>query len=140
MTRKAANLLIMDACVLIDYIKTDRSVLALFSQHVGQAYVLNEILKEVRHIEPDMDLREIGLELVEPEIEDLFLAGANQTAESFQDKLCILTAKRHGYTCVTNDKNLRRLCRSEDVSSKWGLELLLDLYAELRNQTRIDNI
>ena len=40
----------------------------------------------------------------------------------------MLTAKRHGFTCVTNDKNLRKLCKQEGVSLLWGLELVAELH------------
>lgn len=31
-------------------------------------------------------------------------------------------------TCVTNDKNLRKLCRQEKVQMLWGLEVLAELH------------
>ncbi len=46
---------------------------------------------------------------------------------SFQDNICLLTAKRHGMTCITNDKSLRKACSEHDVLIMWGLELLLGL-------------
>ena len=32
------------------------------------------------------------------------------------------------FMCVTNDKNLRKLCSQEDIPLLWGLELLAELH------------
>ena len=122
------KLMIMDACVLIDYIKTERSVLELFVKHVGAVYVVSPVVEEVKEIENVEELIELGLIIVEPELEDAFAAASQIGPTSFQDKLCLLTAKRHGFTCVTNDKNLRKLCMHEGVPLVWGLQLLAELH------------
>ena len=43
--------MIMDACVLIDFVKTDPSVLQLIAKHVGPVYVVSAIIEEVKEIE-----------------------------------------------------------------------------------------
>jgi len=43
---------------------------------------------------------------------------------SFQDALCLFLAKRETWTCVTNDKPLRRACTSGGVDVLWGLEMM----------------
>jgi len=55
-----------------------------------------------------------------------FAAGSGPI--SFQDRLCLLTAKRYGYICVTNDKNLRKQCVTDGVPILWGLQLLARLH------------
>jgi len=122
------KLMIMDACVLIDFIKTDRVVLELFVKHIGPLYVINPVVDEVNEIEDENELVELGLIIIEPEIEDAYAAASRSGPLSFEDWLCLLTAKRHGFICVTNDKNLRKLCRQEGVSLLWGLELLTKLH------------
>lgn len=37
------KLMIMDACVLIDFIKTERTVLELVSKHIGPLYVIKSL-------------------------------------------------------------------------------------------------
>lgn len=130
MTRRSPppKLMIMDACVLIDFIKTERTVLELVVKHIGPLYVTSPVVDEVNEIDDENELVALGLIIVEPEIEDAYTAGGRSGPLSFQDWLCLLTAKRHGFTCVTNDKNLRKLCRQEDVSLLWGLELLAALH------------
>jgi len=125
---KKVRLLIMDACVLIDFLKADRTVFSLVAGHVGPVHVVSPIVEEVREINGQEELVELGLSVIEPEIEDAYTAANDAGTVSFQDRLCLLTAKRHGMICVTNDKNLRKLCDGEGVPLLWGLELLLELY------------
>jgi len=122
------KLMIMDACVLIDFIKTERAALELVVNHVGPLYVTSPVVDEVNEIDDENELVALGLIIIEPEIEDAYAAGGRSGPLSFEDWLCLLTAKRHGFTCVTNDKNLRKLCRQESVSLLWGLELLAELH------------
>ncbi len=119
--------MIMDACVLIDFIKADRSVLELVVKHVGTLHVVGPVIDEVKEIERENELIELGMVIVEPEIEDLDAASHINRRTSKPDNLCLLTAKRHGLTCVTNDKPLRKLCEKENVPTMWGLELLIEL-------------
>ncbi len=120
--------MIMDACVLIDFIKAERTVLELVVKHVGPLHVTSLVVDEVNEIDDENELVELGLAIVEPEMEDAFQAASQSGPTSFQDRLCLLAAKRHGLTCVTNDKNLRTLCKQEGVPVLWGLELLAELH------------
>lgn len=127
--RRSQNILmIMDACVLIDFIKADPVVLQLIVKHVGLLHVIGPVIDEVDEIEDENDLIELGLIVVEPEIEDAFTAGSLSGPLSFQDWLCMLTAKRHHFSCVTNDKNLRKQCKNNGISAVWGLEILAALH------------
>ena len=124
----ACKLMIMDACVLIDFIKTDRTVLELIVKHVGPVHVISPIVEEVDEIDDENELLELGLMIMEPEIEDAYTAANHLGPISFQDRLCLLTAGRHGFACVTNDKSLRKLCRQEGIPLLWGLEILAELH------------
>ena len=126
--RPPSMLMIMDACVLIDYLKTERSMFELFAKYIGPVHVVSQVIEEVQEIDSPEELIELGLIIVEPELEDAFAAASRIGPTSFQDKLCLLTAKRHGFTCVTNDKNLRKLCDQENVPYLWGLQLLAELH------------
>ena len=37
--------------------------------------------------------------------------------------------REEGWTCVTNDGALRRLCKLHDVKTRFGLRLMVDLVA-----------
>jgi rRNA-processing protein FCF1 len=119
--------MIMDACVLIDYMNGEPDLFKLISSHIGPIYVATPILEEVDSINSIDELEDLGLIPIEPEIEDVFTADVMDGQTSFQDNICFLTARRQGFTCVSNDKNLRRQCTNASIPILWGLELILDL-------------
>ncbi len=119
--------LILDACVLIDFLQTDSSVIKVLAEYIGPLYVTSTLIGEINDITDESDFVELGLLVVEPEIEDAFSVSTDGPL-SMQDQLCLLTAKRAGFTCITNDKNLRRLCEKEGVQIMWGLELIAELH------------
>ena len=122
------DLLIIDANVLIDFCKTDVSILALVTKHVGTVHVAEPVLAEVKQL--DRAAAEgLGLRIVQAEYA-LLTQAANAGVRSplgFQDWLCLLLAKQESWTCVTNDKRLRTECETHAVSVLWGLQLLLRL-------------
>lgn len=120
--------MILDACVLIDFIKADRSVLKLVLKHIGSLHVTTPGVSEVNDIKDESELLDLGVAIIEPELEDAFEAAGKPGPTSFQDNLCFLAAKRHRLTCVTNDKHLRKRCKQEGVPRMWGLELLSELH------------
>lgn len=122
------KLMILDACVLIDFIKVERAILELVVKNVGLLYVTSPVVDEVREVENGSELIDLGIVIIDPDIEDAFTAGGKSGSLSFEDWLCLLTAKRHGFICVTNDKNLRRHCEADGVSLLWGLELVAALH------------
>lgn len=119
---------IADACVLIDFMNSAPGAIKLIAEHSGPIHVASPIVDEVREIEDEQQLVELGLIVVTPELEDMFEAASKTGSLSFQDRLCLLTAKRWGFECATNDKRLRNACSKEDVPVIWGLELLLRLH------------
>ena len=52
MTRRPAprKLMIMDACVLIDFIKAERAVLELVVKHIGPLHVTSPVVDEVNEV------------------------------------------------------------------------------------------
>ncbi len=125
---KGRKPMIMDACVLIDFIRTDRTILELIVKYLGPVHVITSIVEEVCDIDDESELMELGLVIMEPEIEDAYVAADFSGPLSFPDRLCLLTAKRHGFRCITNDRSLRKLCRQEGVPLVWGLEILVELH------------
>ena len=119
----AARLLIVDACVLIDFAKTDPSLLTLAGRYIGEVYVATPVLEEVEELDPAM-AASLGIMLFEPSFELVAAAAADRGRLSFEDRICLLAAKENGWTCVSNDKPLRNACRAEGVSLLWGLEVL----------------
>lgn len=120
--------MILDASVLIDLLDADRTVFRHIADHIGPVYVASVVVNELRSTESEDVLVELGLLILETEIEDAYTAVTWTGPTSFQDNICLLTAKRYGGICVTNDKSLRKLCVRENVPILWGLELLGELY------------
>lgn len=117
------NFLILDANVLIDFLNSDKSVIKLICTYVGQIFLATPVLDEIDAL-CENDCLELGIKLIEPEVEHLLLASAPNGPLSFQDNLCLILAKEHGFTCVSNDRPLRQQCENEGVPLVWGIELL----------------
>jgi len=119
--------LLMDANVLIDFCKSDASVIALVSSEIGTVHIPRPVLEEEVESLQREDWTALGIVAVEPSLPLAAAAAVRRPGLSFHDMLCLLLAKERGWTCVTNDVRLRRECRTEHVPVFWGLELLLML-------------
>ena len=91
---RASRFMIMDACVLIDYMNGSPDLFKMISAHIGPVYVATPVLEEVNSIENIQDLEDLGLIAIEPDIDDAFKAAEMDSRTSFQDNLCYLTAVR----------------------------------------------
>lgn len=120
------KLLIVDANVLIDYVKAELEVIALTARYVGPVHLARALLREVKGLS-ETKARQLGLQLVDPSLAQLLEAGESRGALSFEDRLCLILARDEGWTCVTNDRRLRTECSSEGVSVLWGLQLMIEL-------------
>lgn len=116
--------LILDACVVIDYVDADVSVLGTITAHVAPLAVARPVLDEVDQLE-EGDAIDLGISIVEIDLTLATEAATGGSALSFEDRVCLLVAKREAWTCVTNDKRLRAACASESVPVMWGLEMML---------------
>jgi len=136
------RLMIMDACSLIDFIKADRGLLPLISNMVGSLHVASPVIEEVQDIENEGELVSLGITVIEPDIQDGYEAERLRGQTSFKDNISYLVAKRHGLTCVTNDKNLRKLCTKNKVPVLWGMELVTGLHdaGGMTAQDAIDHV
>ena len=126
--------IIIDACVLIDFVKADISIFQSITQFIGQLHVISTVMEEVHDIRQE-EQNIPGLIIIEPELEDASLAYSVRMPISSEDYLCLLTAKRHGLICITNDSCLRRECEKQGIPIIWGLGLLLELHERKGIQT-----
>jgi rRNA-processing protein FCF1 len=132
MSQRQRGLLIMDASVLIDLCTADPSVSTLISEHIGQVHVPLPLLREEIDQLTESDCTDLGIVAVEPSLAVAAEAAERRAGLSFHDRVCLLLAREKGWTCVTNDRALRRACADEGVPVLWGLEaiaLLVDLGA-----------
>lgn len=123
MRQKTPQVLIVDACVLIDYCDADPSVLRIISRSVGEIRVASPVLAEVDGLD-ESAATALGLVVVEPSFEMFARAAVKRGGLSVRDHLCLLLAKEEGSTCVSNDKALRNACKNEEIPVLWGLEMM----------------
>jgi hypothetical protein len=122
------DVLLADADVLIDYIKTDLSIIRLVSQHCGQVYVLEQVRETVEGLTKSL-CRTNQIQVIDAETDLLIVAGTRSGSGplSFEDWLCYLVCQEQNWICVTNDQRLIRECDASDVRYRRGLRLILDL-------------
>lgn len=117
------DLLIVDACVLIDFLGADETVLSSIARGVGPIHVAQAVLDEVDGLDAAR-AAELGLTVVEPSFELASEAAAQRRGLSFADRVCLLLARERGWVCVSNDRALRAACGEDGVRTFWGLEVL----------------
>ncbi len=122
------TVLLADADVLIDYRESEFGILQLVVEHIGRVAVLEPVLGEVRGVTAAQCAR-LGVEVMEVETERMLQAVEIESTVSFNDRLCLVVCREEGWTCVTNDGALRRLCERHRVDTKFGLGLMADLVA-----------
>ena len=123
---ESPTVLLADADVLIDYRESDLDVLKDVGRNIGRLAVLYEVLDEVHGL-TRRKCESLGIEVIEVELSTLEVAAEVKPPVSFNDGLCFAVCQERGWTCVTNDRALRHLCRRHDVKTRRGLGLLVDL-------------
>lgn len=118
--------LVGDASVLIDLVDANEPVLALIVRHVAPVIIPTPVLAEVETLD-EVRCAALGLEVVEPTLDQLREAAIPHPALSFADRVCLIVARDGGYTCWTNDGPLGDACASSGVARMRGLRPLLHL-------------
>lgn len=118
--------LLVDANVLVDYQAADLAILSLVSRHVGTVHIVSTVFAEVDGLD-ESECERLGFRVVEPTLAQATEAASPNGRLSFQDRTCLVVCRDNGWTCVSNDKALRRSCDAVGVAVRWGLELMLEL-------------
>ena len=118
--------LVGDASVLIDIADANEAVLALIAQHVARVVIPTPVLAEVDSLDA-LKCAALGLEVVEPTLDQLREAAVPHPALSFADKVCLIVARDAGGTCWTNDGPLGDECHAIGVRRMRGLRPLIAL-------------
>lgn len=116
----------LDANVLVDFQAADLSLLTLASRHIGKVHIISSVLQEVEGLD-ETDCLRLGLHVVEPTLDQALEAAMSGRQLSFEDRLCLVVCRDNGWTCVSNDKALRKSCKDSGISVLWGLQLILEL-------------
>jgi rRNA-processing protein FCF1 len=114
-SRKPRAAAICDANVLIDYLDSDEDVVRELAKYWGTVYVPNRVLHEVKRLS-DERAAELGLTIVETP-----LALPEASGLSGPDRACLHFVIAEGWTCIANDRLLRRECRRVGGKVVWGL-------------------
>jgi len=93
---------IADANVLIDYAKASLEILGLVATHIGPVYVAAAVLDEVEQLD-EAQCQTTGLTIVDGTFAQLTEAAQRGGPLSFEDKLCLVLARDHGWACLSND-------------------------------------
>lgn len=128
MSEGLGGFLLVDANVLVDYQAVDLGVLSLVGRHMGPVHIVTTVLAEVEGLD-ESECERLGFCVVEPSLEQAMEAASPSGRLSFADRLCLVLCRDNDWTCVSNDKALRRSCESIGVAVRWGLELMLELVA-----------
>ena len=119
--------LVADADVLIDYAESDKTILALISIHFAPVYIPLPVLDdEVGSLTRD-DVRQLGIEVIEPTLAQAIDAEKNIGATSLNDNFCMILARDNNWAVLTNDNALRKICKALGVNCVWGLEAMVML-------------
>jgi rRNA-processing protein FCF1 len=123
--------IIVDANILIDFCKTNKKILRLLCKELEKVAVPFLVLQEVDELNRH-EAEALGITVIDSDMQTIENAFGVTNGLSYQDNLCLLTASRENYICVTNDKRLKRECQDKGIRSLWGPELLLFLFQEKR--------
>jgi len=118
--------LVLDASVLIDYQGVGLEVLADIAEALGPAIVLSTTLELVDGLGAKR-CRAIGLQIEEPNADELQAAAPRQGGLALDDRLCIEVALRRGLVVVTNDRKMKSTTEARGGPCIWGLSLLVRL-------------
>lgn len=126
MEETARSTLVGDASVLIDIADANEAVLGLVAQHLAQVIIPTPVLAEVDGLD-ELRCAALGLDVVEPTLDQLREAALPHPALSFADKICMIVARDSGGIAWTNDGPLGNECDAHGVSRMRGLRPLIDL-------------
>ncbi len=101
--------------------EADEDILHELTVYWTKVYIPTRVLYEVKELSPER-AEALGLHIIETPI-DLVASGGL----SGPDCACLHFVIAEGWTCITNDKLLRRACIREGGTVVWGLEMLLIL-------------
>ena len=120
MNNRELSLSIIDANILIDYVLADEDIIRELTSYWKQVLVPDCIVNEVDGLSIER-AEELGLVIVETPYTEL----REDPVLSYQDLSCFYYTKKHSAVCLTNDKALRKECKSNGFDTIWGLEMLL---------------
>jgi hypothetical protein len=118
--------LVGDASVLIDIAEANEAILGLIARHLARVIIPTPVLAEVDGLD-ELRCSALGLEVVEPTLDQLREAAIPHPALSFADRVCMIVARDAGGIAWTNDGPLGDACDAHGVPRMRGLRPLIAL-------------
>ncbi|MDP3387444.1 MAG: hypothetical protein Q8S24_09425 [Eubacteriales bacterium] len=126
MSKSSQVAAICDANVLIDYVHADEEIIRELVAYWGTVNVPDRVLFEVKQL-PLARAEELGLTVIETPL--ILPPGAGLSGP---DRACLHYVITEGWTCIANDRALRKACIKQGGTVVWGLEMLLLLVSTNR--------
>jgi hypothetical protein len=118
---------IIDACTVIDYLKTEDWVLRLFSRHIGTVYIAEPVMEEeIRQLTSE-DCKRLGIKIATPELAKVIEAGKWHGPISMYDALTMIMAGDNAWTIISSDRALSKQAAIKNVKCIRGLRPMIML-------------
>jgi hypothetical protein len=118
--------LVLDACVLIDYLDEDAELLRMITEHLHEVIVPRPVLTQVTNL-TEKGAIALGLQVFVPTEIQFQEASIRRGRLSFEDHLCLVIARDVGAPCATSDVHLIKACRAANLEHREAWAPLLDL-------------
>jgi len=118
---------VIDSSALIDYQKTDDSILQLFTQNIGAIYLAEPVFTDELNELSMADCQRLGISVSSLNLNQLVEAARWQGSISRYDACSLILARENGWTVITSDKPLISRLRSEKIRFIWGLRPMIML-------------
>lgn len=114
---------VADACVLLDLIDADSSVVPLASSHLGQILIPDVVLSMAGALDATK-CRRLGVKVRECEVDRLVKAAGPRRGTSFEDRVCLILAREEGWTVLTHERVVRAACEADGIPSACAFDLV----------------
>jgi rRNA-processing protein FCF1 len=118
---------VIDSSALIDYQKTDDSILHLFTQNIGAIYLAEPVFADELKELSMADCQRLGILVSSLNLNQLIEAAGWQGSISKYDACSLILARENNWTVITSDKPLISRLRNEHIPFIWGLRPMIML-------------
>lgn len=96
------------------------------SRYFDAVMIPIDIFDEVEQL-TESKVKRLGLKIFEPDDDTYRAAASMKNGCSFEDRICLLEARKNDWSIVTSDKALNIWCTREGIVTYWGLQVMIVL-------------